>query len=319
MGSDASITAPGGDSTGFHFTVAPISMSANASASAAKAYFSMFDIMSLTKSQTASTVEAHTCALWFCLKSYDISVADGRQSTSVLASWSKIEFSPASSSHNDEYHFVDIPPGMNADPDTRYSVPAEPVQVLQAFMASKTWGNSSNINSRADYSSDWIQSMQNASSDFPGWISRLSLSMTNDVRVSGGLDPTDRRQGSQFQYMGTAYIQAAYVRVSWPWVVYPLVLMVLAFLYLAQTVWRTARDQVAAWKGDSLPMLFAHIDKGIHRIVGRGMDVPGGLSDQVGRTQVELVRRQSGQWLFKLPQRAVRRREAQASFHYEDM
>jgi hypothetical protein len=321
MDSYTSITAPSGDSTGFHFTVAPTNTSVNTSASASKAYFSMFDIMSLTKSQAASTVEAYTCALWFCLKSYDISVADGRQTTRILGNWSKIEFSPASSAHNDEYHFVDIPAEMNADPGTRYSVPTEPIQVLQAFMGSKTWGNSSNVDNRPDYSSDWIQSMQNASTDLSAWMSRLSLSMTNDIRVSGALDPNNR-QGNRFLYAGTAYVQAAYVQVSWRWVIYPLTLMILAFLYLAQTVWRTARDQVAAWKCDSLPMLFAHIDKGIHQIVGRGMDVPGGLSEQVGRTQVELVRKRSGQWLFKLPQRAVRRREAQvsfASFHYEHM
>lgn len=60
-------------------------------------------------------------------------------------------------------------------------------------------------------------------------------------------------------------------------------------------------------------MLFAHIDKGIHQVVANGMDVPGGLTDRVGRTQVELVRRQNGQWLFKLSQRATRRRQVTAS------
>jgi hypothetical protein len=84
--------------------------------------------------------------------------------------------------------------------------------------------------------------------------------------------------------------------------------MFIAFAYLTQTVWTTARDQVAAWKGDSLPMLFAHIDKGIHRVVRNGMDIPEGLNDRVGRTRVELVRKDNGQWLFRLPQDAVRRR-----------
>jgi hypothetical protein len=304
MPSGTSITSPGGDSTGYHFTVAPVM---NASISDSQAYFSSFDVLSVSKSRNSALVEAYQCALWFCLKSYNMTVANGKQSTTNYGNWSKVEFSPASSSHNDEYHFIDIPAEINAIPSTRYSVPVDSITVLESFMASKMIGNSSNIDGHADYSSDWILAMQNSSSDLSTWIERLVLSMTNDIRTSGDLDPNSR--GNQYHYAGSAYGQAPHVQVNWFWVAYPVSLMVLAFLYLIQTVWRTARDHVSAWKGDSLPMLFAHIDKGIHQVVADGMDVPGGLTDRVGRTQVELIRRQNGQWLFKLPQRAVRRRQ----------
>lgn len=310
--SGTSITAPGGDSTGYHFTVAP---TLNVSGSGSQAVFSKFDIISVTKSRDSTSAEAYQCALCFCLQSYDLRVVDGQQTTNIIGNWSQAEFSAASSSHFDEFHFVDIPADMNANPSTRYSVPVESITVLENFMASKMIGNSSNVDNRADYSSDWIQAMQNSSSDLATWITRLTLSMTNDIRISGALDTNNR--GNQYQYTGTAFTQLPHVQVNWYWVIYPLSLMILAFLYLIQTVWRTARDHVSAWKGDSLPMLFAHIDKGIHQVVASGMDVPGGLTDRVGRTQVELVRRQNGQWLFKLPQRATRRRQvvsAKATF-----
>lgn len=307
MASGTSVTAPSGDSTGYHFTVAP---SLNTSAEGSRAFFSQFDIMSVSKSRTSASVEAYQCGLWFCLKSYELNVTNGEQETQVIGNWSKAEFSAASSSHNDEFHFIDIPSKMNTSPSTRYSVPLESIQVLESFMNSKMIGNSSNVDNRVDYSSDWILAMQNSSSDFMTWMARLTLSMTNDIRTSGALDPNNR--GNQYEYAGTAYAQAPHVQVNWFWVIYPLTLMVIAFLYLMQTVWRTARDHVSAWKGDSLPMLFAHIDKGIHQVVANGMDVPGGLTDRVGRTQVELIRRQNGKWLFKLPQRAVRRRQAAA-------
>ncbi|KAH6651706.1 hypothetical protein BKA67DRAFT_537566 [Truncatella angustata] len=298
MPTGTSITAPSGDSTGYIFTVVS---SENVSSSGSWAYFSKFDIMSVSKSRASTSVEAYQCALWFCLRSYEVSVTNGQQNTSSTGNWSEVEFSAATSAHNDEYHFIDIPAEMNAVPSTRYSVPLESIEVLEGFMASKMTGNSSNIDNRADYSSDWVQAMQNSSADLPTWMIRLTLSITNDVRSSGSADPNNR--GSQYEYAGTAYIQAPHLQVNWLWVIYPLSLMILAFLYLVQTVWRTARDHVSAWKGDSLPMLFAHIDKGIHQVVADGMDVPGGLTDRVGRTQVELVRRQNGQWLFKLPER----------------
>ncbi|KAI0126392.1 hypothetical protein BJ170DRAFT_595995 [Xylariales sp. AK1849] len=297
MTSGTSISAPSGDSTGFHFTVAPTTVSTNAS----QAYFSAFDVMSLSKSLSSTTVEAYQCALWFCLQSYNVTVVNGQQTTMVIGNWSKTEFEASTSAHNDEYHFIDVPSEMNVDTSTRYSVPTESIGVLTSFMHSLTWGNSSNVDNRPDYSSDWIQAMQNASTDLTAWMSRLSLSMTKDIRTSGTPDPTNK-YANQFQYAGSAYVQAPYVKVHWRWVAYPLTLMTIAYLYLAQTVWRTARDQVAAWKSDSLPMLFARIDRGIHHVVRDGMDIPGGLSEQVGRTQVELVRKYNGKWLFRLPQ-----------------
>lgn len=226
-----SITAPGGDSTGYHFTVAP---TMNVSASGSQAVFSKFDVISVSKSRELTSADAYQCALWFCLQSYDMRVLDGQQSISSIANWSKTEFSEATSSHNNEFHFVDIPADMNTNPDTRYSVPTEAIAVLENFMASKMIGNSSNIDNRVDYSSDWIQAMQNSSSDLTTWMSRLTLSITNDIRMSRTLQPSGR--GNQYEYTGTAYAQLPHVQVNWFWVIYPLALMVIAFLYLIQTV-----------------------------------------------------------------------------------
>ncbi|RYO85971.1 hypothetical protein DL766_007597 [Monosporascus sp. MC13-8B] len=65
-------------------------------------------------------------------------------------------------------------------------------------------------------------------------------------------------------------------------VVYAMVMMLLAFYYLAQTVWRTARDQVSAWKGGLLPTLFCLVEKDSYAEVDNPMDVPNGLDKQVG-------------------------------------
>ncbi|KAI1489776.1 hypothetical protein F5X96DRAFT_679525 [Biscogniauxia mediterranea] len=223
-------------------------------------------------------------------------VTNGVQNGSVLANWSKTDFALQSSAHFDEYVFVDIPPELHVNDQTRYSVSSESIGALRSFMATIMWGNASAIAGVVDYSSDWVQAMQNATIDLAGWMSRLSLSMTNDVRVSGIFDAT-----KMLDYSGTAYILASHVEVNWYWIVYPMILMVFTFCYLAQTVWRTARDQVCAWKGDSLPMLFCHVSKSIHAKVRDGMDVPEGLNDRVGRTEVELIRKEDGRWLFREP------------------
>ncbi|KAI1502948.1 hypothetical protein F5X99DRAFT_426539 [Biscogniauxia marginata] len=272
MPSGTSISSIGAGPSEYHFTVARSNGSSDYFNETSRAVFSVFDMI------------------------YNVTVTNGIIESSMIANWSKTEFAPESSAHFDEYTFIDIPPELHVNNQTRYSISSESIGALKSFMDTIMWGNASEIAGVVDYSSDWVQAMQNATSDLAGWMSRLSLSMTNDVRVSGTLDTT-----KILDYSGTAYMMASHVDVNWYWVVYPMLLMVLAFCYLAQTVWRTARDQVCAWKGDSLPMLFCHVSKSIHAQVRNGMDVPEGLNDRVGRTEVELVRKEDGQWLFREP------------------
>ncbi|KAI1638987.1 hypothetical protein F4809DRAFT_648931 [Biscogniauxia mediterranea] len=278
MPSGTTVSTIGAGSSEYHFTVATSNGSSNYFNESTRAVFSVFDMMSLAKTSSK------------------IMVTNGVQNGSVLANWSKTDFALQSSAHFDEYVFVDIPSELHVNNQTRYSVSSESIGALRSFMATIMWGNASQIAGVVDYSSDWVQAMQNATIDLAGWMSRLSLSMTNDVRVSGTFDTT-----KMLDYSGTAYVLASHVDVNWYWIVYPMILMVLTFCYLAQTVWRTARDQVCAWKGDSLPMLFCHVSKSIHAQVRDGMDVPEGLNDRVGRTEVELIRKEDGQWLFREP------------------
>ncbi|RYP78325.1 hypothetical protein DL769_003203 [Monosporascus sp. CRB-8-3] len=49
-----------------------------------------------------------------------------------------------------------------------------------------------------------------------------------------------------------------------------------------QAVWRTAHDHVCTRKGDSLRMLFCHLEKDVHAEVGNPMDAPSGLDERVG-------------------------------------
>ncbi|CAJ2500554.1 Uu.00g034070.m01.CDS01 [Anthostomella pinea] len=296
MPSGTSIFNPVGIPYEYHFTVAPSNGSAGYFDQSSRAFFSIFDLMSVTTTSKETRVEAYECALWVCLQSYNTTVTNGIKTSSVIAKWSKAEFVPESSAHFDEYVFQDIPPELNADNYTRYSVPSDSLEALRDFMNAIMWGNASEVAGVVDYSSDWVQAMQNATSDLPDWMNRLTLSLTNNVRLSGTFDTT-----KALYYSGTAYIMASHVDVNWYWVLYPMTLMVFGILCLVITVWRTAHDQVCAWKGDSLPMLFCRVSKGIHAQVRDGMDVPEGLNDRLGRTEVELIRKEDGQWFFREP------------------
>ncbi|KAI0149821.1 hypothetical protein F4776DRAFT_603331 [Hypoxylon sp. NC0597] len=296
MPSGTSVSNQGGAASGFKFVVAPSKGSMNMFDSNSQAHFSVFDMMSVSQTSSGTQVQAHECALWFCLQSFNVTVINGVMDSTMVAIWSKTKFSSEVNAGFNEFTFVDIPPDLYVKDQTRYAVPEDSIRALRSFMDSLIVGNASSTAGTMSYSSDWVEAIHNASTNLDDWIARLALSMTNDIRQSGGLN-----SNIMFQYSGIAYMMAPHVRVNWYLVIYPLTLMVLAFCYLAQTVWRTARDQVCAWKGDSLPMLFCNVDQGIHAQVRDGMDIPEGLKGRVGRTEIELVRQDDGQWLFREP------------------
>ncbi|KAI1436868.1 hypothetical protein GGR50DRAFT_686212 [Xylaria sp. CBS 124048] len=267
----------------YRFRVAPSIDAWNVSGASSEAMISVFDTMSSAKTPRNTAVRAHQCGLWFCLQSYNVSVTNGVVSKVVTATWSKAELAPESSAHFEEYVFEDIPTEMNAKEHARYSVSMDALRPLKVFVDKLTRGNASQVAGIVSYDTDWIQAIEAASKDLNGWISRLARSLTNHVQLTGTVRPN-----ANDAYAGTAYIMASHVEVNWYWVAYPVSLMILAFLYLLQTT-------------NSLPMLFCHVSRGIHAQVADGMDVPGGLNYRVGRMEVELVRNDSGQWIFTEP------------------
>jgi hypothetical protein len=258
------------------------------------AYFSVFDIISVTKKLTGSKARASECALWFCLKSYSINVTEGKVQQSMLQTWNRTRFEDANSAHPDEYVFVDIPETMNTKKLSRYSVSQASLVALRGFMDSLTRGTFESQFDINNFSSDWIEAMWNATTDLPTWIKRLSVSLTNEVREEGTVrDARDR------SYDGSAAIMSTYIRVQWLWLLYPAILILVSLYYLFHTIIEAARDRVSVWKSDSLPMLFCRIDASILAQVKDGLDKPNGLDDRVGKIKVSLSREDDGDWTFK--------------------
>ncbi|KAI1459469.1 hypothetical protein F4805DRAFT_466079 [Annulohypoxylon moriforme] len=305
--SGTSISHQDGSKSGFRFQVAPSNGSANTFALDSRPYISTFDVISVSQTSLETKVQAHECALWFCLQSFNVTVANGIQTTTVLSNWSKTNLPTEDNPRFDELTFIDIPTNLYAHNQTHYTVPANSIQTLRTFINPLLTGNASGHTDAPQHSSDWIEAIWTATPDLNSWISRLTLSITNDIRRTGSLNTATATSTSPnntnqtLDYAGTAYTTTSHIHINWYWVIYPLTLMVLAFLYLAQTVWRTARDQVCAWKGDSLPMLFCHVEPGVYAQVQDGMDVPEGLVGRVGKIEVELVRRGDGLWVFREP------------------
>ncbi|KAI0190918.1 hypothetical protein EV127DRAFT_480715 [Xylaria flabelliformis] len=277
MPSGTSIHSPPGAPFEHYFTVAPSNGSSTFPNASSKAIISIFDIMSSAKTPRNNIVQALTCGLWFCLRSYNVTVTNGLVDRSVTKEWSKSDFVPKSSALHDEYVFFDIPPDMNARQHTRYSVPSDSLRTLRSFMDQLTLGNASQVAGALTYDSDWIQAIEAATGNLPGWISRLALSLTNEIQLTGTVRP-----GGNSEYSGTAFWNPLPPRyVSAP---------LKAKNLFVRTNFRLC-----------LTMLFCHVSKTIHAQVRDGMDVPEGLNHRVGRTEVELIRKDNGEWVFTEP------------------
>jgi hypothetical protein len=53
------------------------------------------------------------------------------------------------------------------------------------------------------------------------------------------------------------------------------------------------------WRSEALPMLCCRVDTGIHDQARDVMDVPNGLEERVGHTQVALYSGGKGEWTFR--------------------
>lgn len=252
-----------------------------------------FEIMIANKRADVARATGAHCTLWFCLQTFNVTVFDGRPSQALVSVWNETQFEAATSAHSDEHVFVNMPTLMNLPERSRYSISARALRALRSFMDSLVGGYFERSPGLASYSSDWIEAMWQASSDLSSWIDKITLIMTNEVREHGIV-----RDPNGMDYKGSASKLADYVHVQWYWVIYPGVFFLISLYYLLSTIIASARDGVIAWKRDSLPMVFSHVDSRILALGPEEMNLPKGLDD-LGNIQVALTRNGQGYWTFE--------------------
>lgn len=275
------------------FQVNPVNASLSNATGDKKTFVSMFEIMTVWQRAAATRSTGAECALWFCLKAYNVSVADGRARQTVVATCDESRFEAATSAHSDEHVFVSIPEALNAQQMSRFSVSDRAQKALRSFIDALTSGRFEHASDVINFSSDWIEAMWQATADLSAWIDKFSLSLTNEMREHGTL-----RDPYGTNYEGSASKMANYVHVQWYWMMYPALFLAISLCYLVGTIRAGARDNVSAWKGDSLPMLFSRIDPRILDLSAEKMDVPKGLDD-LGKSRIALAKDENGHWIFE--------------------
>ena len=287
-----SITVPHGDANEA-FRVRPIAERQSLKGQGDTAYLSVFEAVAASDHRSKTNSTGFECALWVCMEAYDTSMNDGHLSQKTIVIWNETQLQEETNAHLQEYVFVNVPKEMNTLEHSRHSVSARAVKAIRNFMDTLTDGWYEDIGGSVNFSSDWVEAMHDARTAMPLWMEGLTLSLSNEFRQNGDLE--DERNT---KYEGSATKLASFVKVKWFWMIYPPLCLVVSIYYLLATILASVRDDVAIWKGDSMPMLFSCIHPDILLLGSSKMDTHKGL-DELGRHGIALAKAESGAWVFE--------------------
>lgn len=230
--------------------------------------------------------------MWVCIKAYDTRVFDGIMQQRLVATLNFSVIEERTNAHMDEFVFINLPSEMNAASNSRYSVSTRSVETIRRFISYLMEGTYEKSFEIVNFSSDWTEAVWNAVPEMPSWIDKLTLSLSNEFRSQGQVrDPNNN------YYEGHATQLTDFIHVRWPWILYQPFFLFLALYYLVATILASARDDVAVWKNDAMPMLFTRIHSDIEVLGHEKIDKHRGL-DHLGKHGVALAKSADGGWTF---------------------
>ena len=242
--------------------------------------------------QTHPNFTAHECALWFCVSTYNTSVANGQQSQRIVSTYdvpnaSKVDIADGGANAN----LLNITYlGHNY---TLYWLAWEALahnlyDIINgtSFLNLESYGPSSDI----------VEAIWSGMETPDAWIERVALSMSNVVRTSA-LQPQPR-------FNGVAYTLG--IKVKWWWLTLPIATVAASILLLIIVMIRTSRSTISAWKGSPLTFLLFEVDHDIRRAVNDAgwTGIASGIEKSVGKRKVTLHKKEchqggAGGWAFR--------------------
>ncbi|EXJ90956.1 hypothetical protein A1O1_04063 [Capronia coronata CBS 617.96] len=206
-------------------------------------------------------VNVTACAIFPCIKTYNISVTDGLLNTQELSSWSD----------PDGYQLGNcVPGGLCLSPPSSAvlvnrrseselesnvfvvdEITAEGLKSLLqgAFSGTASAGNSGLRDGYGiTYSSEIMQALHLAD-DLGALMASFAASMSDHIRNVSAVTET-----------GTAWAMESYIQVRWRWLILPMSLGPASLCSLCAVICISRRREVQVWKSSTLATLFHGLD-----------------------------------------------------------
>lgn len=221
-----------------------------------------------------TALSMHECALWFCVKAYNISYASGKRNVEVVGEWDQASpYLYNSSIHETLYfedpgsmrNFSDLPAEFNAQKHTTFGVTYANSRAINttavdhlAGYAFYNWHNTA-----VGYLPDEVFAVWQARDNLTAYIENLAQSITNVIRSGGTvLDTTDElKSAARSKYGGTVTTTEPYVRVRWVWIIYPAVMLIAGVVYCVLVAVQSIREDVVPWQTSVIaPLLMSIVE-----------------------------------------------------------
>lgn len=224
-------------------------------------------------------ISATECTLYFCVRTYEASVRNGKFSENLTATdgssnytstnpTSDIALTPNTCYWNGtQYH----PPyrGNGSDHCT-YNVSwlsqLAMANSLQPLLKGK---GSLFVSNRPDWSSETARAIYGQQGNFSE-INALFDSLASSLTTHARSKVCDAGVG------GTTWTVESYVHVRWAWMALPIVLVVFTLIFFAATIWNTRHQFI--WKSSPLALLFSNLSAETTATAPTGIEVHPELS-----------------------------------------
>ncbi|RAK81764.1 DUF3176 domain-containing protein [Aspergillus fijiensis CBS 313.89] len=267
-----------------------------------------FETISLTDpgygDWTGNQSLATECALWFCVRAYNISMTNGQLTQRIVGEWSQVNpgaareyTAPGNSTSAADgsdvmLRFTQPPAEFNVPEGTNFVVGGSVANVFSTLASRsfpmQVWG----VN--ADHAkTNQSAALWNYIGRMDAYIGNFAAILTQTLRTSSPTSPfTDT------YYLGTAWKDEVYVQVRWAWLAFPATMILGGCVVILATVWRTDRSVVGVWRSNSLALLLTQVSTRVQNAATGAMGVETeDLDLRVGDERVALAE-VDGKWHF---------------------
>lgn len=231
------------------------------------------------------------CALYPCVKTYNVSVSEGAFSSQEVRTWDVKSTFQLMSPDIDivTYQVLSLPEDFPNDSTTEsdffiesYTVSLINTTLSREFSGSLIYGESSG--------NPAILSVLNSTDDLGGLMDTIAISLSNRMRNVSSLAVT-----------GQAFSMQNYVHVRWIWLILPVALAPASMLFLTIVMWRSRTENIKIWKSSGLASMFHGLEDHTPRATER-LDQQTEMEDVSRRMFVSL--RRTDNHVERLVQRA---------------
>ncbi|KAK4550663.1 hypothetical protein LTR36_000242 [Oleoguttula mirabilis] len=234
-----------------------------------------------------ANVRATECGLWLCIKRLNIYASEGVfMEYEEDDHWDQAKLNGSMWAPGAAYSFTDVPDSLSGPNSDSYAVTAQASMDIMRSLESTILSAgiiTVSIEKDAVFPGTQVQSQAIwlATDDLDSYMSNISTTLTNTMRLAGAVD-TDS-QDLESDMPAVAWTTVVQYEVRWLWLTFPFALVLLSIAFLIVTMIKDARSSVELRKNSASAVLRTSVDAGDEQDLRQNVGATGAQTEQSGR------------------------------------